>query len=361
MAVESWVQASWRHLLKVVTRREFVIVTIYGIVVAMLFRYINWNMLGKGTRKQVILGHRVELTKEESNIMQSVINPANLTDDFDDIGGLSDVKQELTENIIWPFNNPDAFEGTSMGSLPSGLLLYGPPGTGKTMLARALAKQVNGHFISVQMDSLFGRYVGDSEKAAAAYFTLAHKLQPAILFVDEIDTLLSTRKDGDSEVYAHTKNIFLTSWDGINKNSKSRVLVVGATNRKWTLDAAVRRRLPIQLEVPHPCEEGRLQIFKIMLRSDLESAPELESKLGEVVRQTKGFTGSHISQVCKTANLARARHFFAKNGGANNVTTRISSEPMTVDHLLEAVRKLRGSSEAPLDPRSASALGYDVE
>ena len=345
VATERWYSAGIRQIVNLASRREVIIIAIYGIVVTLLLRYMSWNLLGKGTRKHKVLGTSVTLTKEESNIMQSVVDPSKLTEDFDSVGGLASVKQELTENIVWPFNNPSAFEGTSMGSLPSGLLLYGPPGTGKTMLARALAKQVNGHFITVQVESLFGRYVGDSEKAAAAYFTLAHKLQPSILFVDEMDTLLSARKDGDNEVYSHTKNIFLTSWDGINKTSNSRVLVVGATNRKWNLDSAVRRRLPIQLEVPHPCVEGRTQILKIMLAQEIKQTPDLEDKLPLVVRLTQGFTGSHISQVCKTANLGRARSFFAKHGAIPGAT--IASEPLTVDHLLEAVAKLKNSSEGP--------------
>jgi ATPase family AAA domain-containing protein 1 len=128
---------------------------------------------------------------------------------------------------------------------PKGVLLFGPPGNAKTMIAKALARESGARFINLQVSSLFDKWYGETQKRADAIFTLAAKVQPVIIFIDEIDSLLRSRRQDDHECTSIMKTQFMAQWDGLSSNkSNNRVVVIGATNRPNDVDAAILRRMP---------------------------------------------------------------------------------------------------------------------
>lgn len=277
-------------------------IALYGAFVFYMYRRVQWDMFGRGTTSRKILGGKsVTLTKQEDTLAHAVTNPADIEEDFDCVGGLSDAKQLLQDHVVFPFRFPELEDDRSI----RGILLYGPPGTGKTMLARALAKEMSGTFIQISIEDLFTKYIGDSEKLGAAVFSLAEKLAPCVVFIDEIDSLLSSRTGGESaQVYTNLKTIFMAKWDGI-KQLKGQIVIVGATNRRESLDAAIHRRMPIQIYVPLPDCDARKKILMFHLRADLRKQPDLP--VAELAVLMHGYSGSDISNVCTTARRIRNR------------------------------------------------------
>jgi SpoVK/Ycf46/Vps4 family AAA+-type ATPase len=153
-----------------------------------------------------------------------------LSTSFDDIGGLDSIIHSLQETIIYPLMYPDIYSGIS-GILgpPKGVLLYGPPGCGKTMLAKALAKEAGAVFINLRVSTLGDKWFGESQKLVNAVFTLAEKVQPCIIFIDEIDSFLRTRMSNDHEATSQMKAEFMTLWDGLVSANSSRIIILGYT------------------------------------------------------------------------------------------------------------------------------------
>lgn len=285
----------------------------------------------------VVGGKRVLLTSVEEDVAQNLINLENLQDDFTSVGGLEEVKLILTEHVLWPFKRPDLFTGKTVRSHPKGVLFFGPPGTGKTLLARALAKELGCSFINVNIESIFSKWVGDTEKNAAAIFTLAAKIAPCVIFIDEIDSLLSDRSTQDSATHTHAKTIFMTQWDGLEK-SKAQIIVVGATNRRFTIDDAIRRRMPLQLEVPPPDQQAREKIFRIVLEHDLDGNPHKEDLIHYVALKTERYTGSDITELCKAAALMPLRECLSEGSVI---------PPLTQQHFDEALKRVKASTYSP--------------
>lgn len=321
------------------------VVYLYIGVILYMYRRMSWDFLGMGTRSTKILGKKVSLTKEEKMLADNIVDPASIRETFDQVGGLEKAKELLKEHVVWPFQHPEYFSTGGLRSHPTGVLLYGPPGTGKTLLARALAKEINGHFLDVRVEKLFTKWVGDSEKLSAAVFTLARKLSPCIIFVDEVDALLSSRNESDSAVYTHAKTIFLTNWDGLIQHEQGssgksddapRILVVGATNRPNTLDDAIVRRMPIRIEVSLPDVAARRDILSILLAKDLRNDNDSGKILSAVALRTDRFTGSDLRELCRVTAMAPLRKLMR-----NEVE---SLPPLTLQDFDEALRTVRPSS-----------------
>ncbi|CCW71943.1 unnamed protein product [Phytomonas sp. Hart1] len=292
-------------------------------------------------RKRCQIGRRsVHITAAEEEIARDVIDLDKIDETFRDVGGLEEVKQMLTEHVIWPFKRPELFSGRTVRSHPKGVLLYGPPGTGKTLLARALSKELGCSFINVKVESIFSKWVGDTERNASAVFTLAEKIAPCVIFVDEIDALLGARNLQDSTPHTHAKTIFMTSWDGLEKssNSTSRIIVIGATNRSLIIDGAIRRRMPLQIEVPPPNLSAREKILRIVLKHDLETNPHKDGIIQYVAIKTTGYTGSDLTELCKAAALLPLREM-SSNGDYNNIEGELPE--LTQKHFDEAMRRIK--------------------
>lgn len=179
---------------------------------------------------------------------------------WDDVAGLDIAKNALKEAVVYPFLRPDLFMG--LREPARGMLLFGPPGTGKTMLARAVATESKSTFFAISASSLTSKYLGESEKLVRALFVLAKALAPSIIFVDEIDSLLSTRAgSGEHEATRRIKTEFLIQWSDLARaaagkeqtvGDATRVLVLAATNLPWAIDDAARRRFVRRQYIPLP-------------------------------------------------------------------------------------------------------------
>jgi SpoVK/Ycf46/Vps4 family AAA+-type ATPase len=182
-----------------------------------------------------------------------------------EIGGLDHIVQDLRESVIYPLCYPQLFTSASgLLGAPKGVLLYGPPGCGKTMLAKALAKESNATFINLHVSTLTDKYYGESNKLVSALFSLARKLQPAIIFIDEIDSFLRERRSNDHETTGMMKAEFMSLWDGLTTGEDYRIVVLGATNRPNDIDTAILRRMPKRFSVRLPTDQQRRNILEIV-------------------------------------------------------------------------------------------------
>jgi len=249
----------------------------------------------------------------EDVIASDVANPDHIDVTFNSIGGLEDVKRSLYELVILPLVRPELFARGKLLQPAKGVLLFGPPGTGKTLLAKALAKESGACFINVRSSTLQSKWFGDAQKLVSAVFTLAWKLQPSIIFIDEIDSFLGTRKSGEHEATSTMKTEFMTLWDGFNTDDNAQVMVLGATNRPWDVDEAILRRLPRAFEVGLPNKEQRAQVLGVTLKGEnLEPGfitPDQSCPLWKIADETEGFSGSDLRDLCKQAAYGPVRDF----------------------------------------------------
>ncbi len=224
---------------------------------------------------------------------------------WDDAGGLDDVKQRLKEAVEWPIKSPEIF--TKLGIRPpKGILLYGPPGCGKTLLARAVATESEANFISIKGPEVFSKWVGESEKAIREVFRKARMAAPAVIFLDEIDSLTPKRGMGmsDSGVSERVISQLLTEMDGIT--TLQDIVVVAATNRPDMVDSAVMRpgRFDRLIYVPEPDEKSRLQILKIYTKG-MPICKDVD--LNQLTIATKYYSGADIESLCREAAMHALR------------------------------------------------------
>lgn len=221
---------------------------------------------------------------------------------WDEVGGLEEVKEKLKEAVEWPLKNPEVFKRLGIQP-PKGILLIGPPGCGKTMLARAVATESEANFISIKGPEVFSRWVGESEKAIREIFRKARMASPAVIFFDEVDSLVPRRGLGDSGVTERVISQLLTEMDGIMPLED--IIVIAATNRPDIVDSAVLRpgRFDRLIYVPEPDEAARLEIFKIHTKN-MPLSNDVDIKAH---RMTKGYSGADISSVCREAAMNALR------------------------------------------------------
>jgi SpoVK/Ycf46/Vps4 family AAA+-type ATPase len=269
------------------------------------------------------------LSQYEQTIAMEVVSPDEIPVTFDDIGGLDGIIEELTESVIYPLTMPHLYSGhSSLLSAPSGVLLYGPPGCGKTMLAKALARESGACFINLHISTLTEKWYGDSNKLVAAVFSLARKLQPTIVFIDEIDAVLGQRRSGEHEASGMVKAEFMTHWDGLASSTKQagnqRICILGATNRIQDIDEAILRRMPKKFPVSLPNSSQRRQIFGITLaETKLDKSSTEDGRpafdMSALVRASAGMSGSDIKEACRDAAMVPVREHIRnmKKSGEN--------------------------------------------
>jgi len=224
---------------------------------------------------------------------------------WDEVGGLDEVKQALREAVEWPIKRPEIF--TDMGITPAkGILLYGPPGCGKTLLARAVATESEANFISIKGPEIFSKWVGESEKAIREIFRKGRTAAPAIIFIDEVDSIIPRRGGGysDSGVTERVISQLLTELDGLE--TLQNVVVIAATNRPDIIDPALLRpgRFDRLIYIPPPDDTSRLQIFKIYTKKIPLGADINIEALG---KSTNGYSGADIQAVCNEAAMNAVR------------------------------------------------------
>jgi transitional endoplasmic reticulum ATPase len=223
--------------------------------------------------------------------------PRRETKTFADVGGLAEVKKDITRKIILPFKQPALFNKFKRKS-GGGILLYGPPGCGKTMLARATAGEVGAAFVSIEIAEILDMYVGQSEKRLSSAFATARASKPTVLFFDEIEALAARRRFGDSNTGASMVSTFLNEFDGVHADNEG-VLILAATNVPWAIDAAFRRpgRFDRILFIPPPDREARLAILELALKDRPHDALNLEA----LAHATSGFSGADLVGIVESA------------------------------------------------------------
>ncbi|XP_042308306.1 spastin isoform X3 [Sceloporus undulatus] len=238
-----------------------------------------------------------------ANLILSEIVDSGPSVKFDDIAGQELAKQALQEIVILPSLRPELFTG--LRAPARGLLLFGPPGNGKTMLAKAVAAESNSTFFNISAASLTSKYVGEGEKLVRALFAVARELQPSIIFIDEVDSLLCERREGEHDASRRLKTEFLIEFDGVQSSGEDRILVMGATNRPQELDDAVLRRFIKRVYVSLPNEETRLLLLKNLLSK--QGNPLTQKELAQLARMTEGYSGSDLTALAKDAALGPIR------------------------------------------------------
>ncbi|KAG8529103.1 Vacuolar protein sorting-associated protein 4 [Bacidia gigantensis] len=242
----------------------------------------------------------------DSKKLRGALQGAILTDKpdvkWEDVAGLEGAKEALKEAVILPIKFPHLFQGKRQPW--RGILLYGPPGTGKSYLAKAVATEANSTFFSVSSSDLVSKWMGESERLVKQLFTMARENKPSIIFIDEVDALCGPRGEGESEASRRIKTELLVQMDGVGRDSKG-VLILGATNIPWQLDAAIRRRFQRRVHISLPDLPGRMKMFELAVgNTPCELKSEDFRSLGVL---SEGYSGSDISIAVQDALMQPVR------------------------------------------------------
>ena len=243
------------------------------------------------------------LTSHELRMAARIVDPKMLSNGFEDIGGLEETKRKIFANILVPLKNHKQFLGDDpMYPRPvRGVLFAGPSGTGKTMTARSIAKEAGVKFINVTLSDINDKWHGESERLMSAVFSLAAKIAPCIIFIDEIDGLIGERNAMDqTHVYA-LKTHFLSLMDGLNDRA-TPVMVIGCTNNAAHIDKAMRRRLPLVISFQLPTPEERFAILCKIMRNDTVEERQIIAKAAIL---SDGFSGSDLDNMYREACMHR--------------------------------------------------------
>ncbi|KAH8281841.1 hypothetical protein KR054_003282 [Drosophila jambulina] len=264
-----------------------------------------------------------DLNEHEVMIAALLVAPEDINVSWADIAGLDAVVNELRESVVLPVRHRDLFYRSQLCQAPKGILLHGPPGCGKTLIAKAIAKDAGMRFINLDVSVLKDKWYGESLKLASAVFTLAEKLEPCIIFIDEIESFLRVRGIGDHEATAMMKTQFMIRWDGLITNDNACILVLGATNRPQDLDKAILRRMSLQFYIEAPQDCQRHEILQLILQSE-QLHPSVNLK--ELARLATGFSGSDLRELCRHAFIYRMRQTIRERDGSGLEETENEGE-----------------------------------
>ena len=247
---------------------------------------------------------------------------------WNDIAGLEEVKKELKFAIEMPVKHKDLLERYKLKPW-TGILLFGPPGCGKTLLSKAAASEIDASFITVNIDDIKAKYVGEAEKNIANVFESARENKPAIILFDEIDALARARGEADESWARGVLNILLTQLDGWDTMKNDGILVLAATNRPDDIDEALLQRFPLRIYIPLPDFECRKKIFDITLKG----APVANVNLDELAGKTDLYSGRELSQICTDV----------KNKAVRKTIENKKDVPIAMKHFEDTIAKRKPS------------------
>ncbi|XP_046917601.2 outer mitochondrial transmembrane helix translocase [Dermatophagoides farinae] len=340
-------------------RRELAIAVLrVGLIAAASYLTVKWMINAiDPTRKQKskakekaektlqrigISAYKNVLSEYELTIASQLVNPEELEISWKDIAGLDDIIDELQTTVILPLKVPNLTVYSKLHEPPKGVLLYGPPGVGKTMVAKATAKEAGARFINLDISALTDKWYGESQKLAAAVFTLAIKIQPCIIFIDEIDSFLRKRETHDHEATSMMKAQFMILWDGLISNNNCSVIVMGATNRPNDVDNAIRRRMPATFHISLPNNEQRQKILQLILsKESLDHDVDLVS----LAKQCETFSGSDLKELCRLSAMIRIKelsHSYSNQIDHTNIDQlMLNLRPIQMKDFLMALDKMK--------------------
>ena len=266
---------------------------------------------------------------------------------YEDVGGCRKQMALIREMIELPLRHPTLFKTLGVKP-PRGVLLHGPPGSGKTLIARAVANETGAFFFLINGPEIMSKMAGESEKNLRAAFEDAEKNAPAIIFIDEIDSIAPKREKTNGEVEKRIVSQLLTLMDGLK--SRGQVIVIGATNRPNTIDSALRRfgRFDREIDIGVPDDIGRMEILRIHTRNmKLDKDIDIE----EIAKDTHGYVGADLAQLCSEAALQCIREkmdLFDIEADTIDAAV-LESLAVTMDHF-------RHARETPIPPLSEKPL-----
>jgi transitional endoplasmic reticulum ATPase len=246
---------------------------------------------------------QITVSEESEKAVQVAKGDGTPSISYEDIGGIKNEVSRLREMIELPLRHPELFKRLGVEA-PKGVLLHGPPGTGKTLLAKAVAHETNANFYTIGGPEIMSKFYGESEERLRDVFKKAEENAPAIIFIDEIDSIAPKREDVSGEVERRVVAQLLSLMDGMS--SRGKVVVIGATNRVNAIDPALRRpgRFDREIEIGVPDKEGRLEILQIHTRG---MPLEKDVDLGLIANMSHGFVGADLQAVAKEAGIRALR------------------------------------------------------
>ncbi len=317
-------------LRKPVSRGEEIIVPVFG----MSLRFI---VVSTQPGNRVFVTETTDIEIKTEPVREEIIERARKIPKvtWEDIGDLEEAKQKIREIVELPLKHPELFKHLGIEP-PKGILLYGPPGTGKTLLAKALANEIGAYFIAINGPEIMSKFYGESEQRLREIFKEAEENAPAIIFIDEIDSIAPKREEVTGEVEKRVVAQLLALMDGLKERGK--VIVIGATNRPDALDPALRRpgRFDREIEIPPPDKRARREILAVHTRS-MPLAEDVD--LDKIAEMTHGYTGADLAALVKEAAMAALRRFI-KEGKID------LSQPIPAEKLRELKVSMKDFLEA---------------
>jgi len=272
---------------------------------------------------------------------------------FADIAGLEAVKRLLYQAVVYPMEASHLLKGSKLLEMPKGILLFGPPGTGKTLLAKAAASTLKATFFCASASSIGSKWYGESEKMVKALFAAAIEYEPTILFIDEVDSLLTARKDNEDPASGKIKTQFLIEMDGANRKSEAKVLVMAATNRPDMLDEAVRRRFSRRILIPLPDYVSRLGLINRCLDSHGGPVDVPPAAREELAAATESYSSADVEKLCQTAGARAFSRWIRKSASGAQMDVD-GAQQNTQDaelHVLQSAQSIKN-----IDPILAKDL-----
>lgn len=317
--------------------------TILLTVVLVLIRHV----VSKVSSKVPGWEHLTQMKDQQEEI---VTYPGAITTTMSDVGGLARAKKEVRIHILCPLMHPTIFKNPNI-KLTKGFLFCGKPGTGKTMMVKAICKEANVPLISVTSDVIESKWYGDSPKIVASIFKTAQRIQPCVLFFDEIDGIMRSRREDDQSFVYTMKTQILTLLDGANTDKDRRFVVIACTNNPQSMDPALKRRLPKCIYFEEPTEQERVDI----LRSLPESAGLSYDHLSLIAQSTPGFTGSDLRALASEVVSCALEHHLKDTDGTHSMED-VSVEVNVADWLQVCSRTKSNSQEVPYGIRDRKAF-----